>query len=174
MNTKITIKAALDIWSRKVESEHTPDSHIAPADLYELVIREPSDDIQESLLDHLSRCSLCVRELKDMADSVKEAEMWDFAMPRAAASDQIRWPKEIPTEGGRYTIEIRSSIAEDDTGLVTVHVQPGYVEKLEGKQVRVKDGVGQTLLRGVVIGGKVSQQIDNLAKLDPQFTVEPD
>lgn len=174
MNKRITLKEALRVWRNKIVHEGRLGRHIPPAELYELLVHPPASEIKASLLDHLIRCPLCLQELKDMVDSIEEAEAWDFALPKAAASEEIEWPKKIPTEGGKYTIVIRRNMSEKNRGVVTVQVAPCYRDTLEGKKVILRDGRPHVLLTGVIIDGEVSQEIEGLNAIIPRFAVEPE
>jgi hypothetical protein len=170
---EITLQAAWAAWSAHAPSVGGSGPHIPPATLYELLIQPPDPPTTEPLLQHLTRCPVCLQELKELAQSVREAEGWDTALPKVAASE-MRGPVRVPTEGGKYTIIIRRSVTDEQQGVITVEVAPPYRAQLEGKSVTVRDGQGRLLVRGRIINGEVSQVVEDLAGLIPRFLVEPE
>ena len=173
MSKRITLKGALGDWRARIASEGAPGEHIPPSVLYELLVRPPDNGDREDLLDHLVRCSRCVRELKEMVQDLEEAEAWDLALPRAAASE-VQWPKKIPAEGGKYTLVIRRKLSDQNSGVITLQVEAGHREALEGQSVILKEGRGHTLLRGKIVNGEVSQEVGELDRIVPRFWVEPE
>jgi len=173
MKKRITLQEALKNWRSTVTSEEGLGRHIPSSELYEFLIQPSASEIKDTSLNHLCRCPLCIQELKDLTASIEEAEVWDLALPRAAASEEIEWPMKIPTEGGKYTIIIRPNISDRSKGVVTVKVELTYRDTLEGKKVILKDGRGQILLSGVIIDGQISQDIEELDAILPRFVVEP-
>lgn len=173
MSEKVTLKEALGAWRRQIALEGAPGGHIPHAELYELLLRPAESGDKDDFLDHLVRCSRCVRELKEMVQDMEEAEAWDLALPKAAASE-VQWPKKIPAEGGKYTIVIRRDISDKNRGVITLQVEARHREALEGKSVILKEGRGHTLLRGKIVNGEVSQEVGELDRIVPRFWVEPD
>lgn len=174
MNRRITLKEALGAWRRRIASEGALGKHVPPSELYNLLIQPSDNGKKDYILEHLIICPICVQELKDIVQSIEEAEAWDLALPKAAASEEIQWPKKIPTEGGKYTIVIRRNISDKNRGVVTVEVAPPHRDTLEGKGIVLRDGRGHMLLRGKIFNGEVSQEIEGLDRIDPRFVVEPE
>jgi hypothetical protein len=169
----MTLRDGWAAWSAQSPSAGGSGPHIPPATLYELLIQPPDPPTTEPLLQHLTRCPVCLQELQELAQSLGESECWDTALPKAAASE-MRGPVRVPTEGGKYTIIIRRRVADERQGVMTVEVAAPYRAQLEGKSVTVRDGQGRLLVRGRIINGEVSQAVEDLAGLVPRFLVEPE
>lgn len=174
METRISLEKALEIWRANLTPGKDPGEHIPVSDLYAFLV-EPADiRHQDTLLPHVSRCQICRQELKDMLESIKMDENWDMAMPKAAASEKNQLPKITPTEGGKYQVIIRRSLKDANQGVVTVQARAVYWEKLDGRQIILRDGHGRVLIRGVIRGGEISQEVEDLDSIDPCFRIEPD
>jgi len=168
MDKRITIKEALENWREKAVLEEDIGEHIPPSELYELLIQSQDNEWAEERLNHLTRCPICLQEVKDIIACKKEAEAWDFALPKAATSEP-QWPKKIRLEGGKYTVIIRRNIHEKNKGLVILQVEGDYRDTLEGKTVRLLDGQDRICLQGKIIKGEVSQEIEKLDEVNLQF-----
>jgi len=172
MKKRITIKQALEAWKTSNLNEDIGD-HIPPGELYDLMIQSQGIELGEEQLNHLTSCPVCLQEIKDIIECRKEAEAWDFAMPKAATS-QTEWPKKIRLEGGKYSVTIRRNIHETQKGLVVLEVEKDYQKTLEGKSVQLLDGQGLICLEGIIFQGKISQEIENLDAVNLKcLTVRP-
>jgi len=173
MKRRVNLGDALEAWMEMQTAERGElADHIAPELLYSVLI-EPRHEQREDVLDHVIRCSPCLREFKDMAASIEEAAAWDVALPKAAGSE-LAWPKKIPTNDGKYLIEIRRSLSKEDSGVITLRVEEPFRSAIEGKTVRVFDGTRRVLLRGQIVDGEVSQPIDALSTIVSEFVVLTD
>jgi hypothetical protein len=170
MNKRITIKEALAAWQdNRLDGE--PGEHIPPSDLYELLIHDI--ELGEEQVNHLAGCPVCLKEIKGMVECRKEAETWDVALPKAAATEG-EWPKKIRLEGGKYTVTIRRNIHEVNKGLVELEVEKSYQKRLEGKSIQLLDGQGLICLEGDIYQSKLSQEIENLDAVNlKRLTVRP-
>jgi hypothetical protein len=172
MRRRIALKEALEIWRGTASSGKDLGKHVSSSDLFELLVGRSSDDIKSLLLRHISLCPQCLANFKDMVEAIEDSVPLDIALPKAAASDEMTWPKEIPTDGKKYTIILRRSITERNRGVVTLQINPAYRDALEGQVAVLRDGTGRILLRGTIINGEVSQQIEDMEKIDHRFLVE--
>jgi len=168
MDKRTTIKEALEKWREKAVLDEDIGGHIPPSELYELVIQSQDNEWGEVRLNHLTRCPICLQEVKDIIECRKEAEAWDFALPKAAISEP-QWPKKVLLEGGKYTVIIRRNIHEKNKGLVVLQVEDEYKNILEGKAVHLVDGEDRICLEGKIIKGEVSQEIEKLDEINLQF-----
>lgn len=173
MKRRSTLRDALEAWWTQNASMGELEPHLSPSDLYRLLIPSSHAGEKEERLNHLTQCPRCLRELKGIAQSIEEAEAWDLALPKAAASE-IDWPKKMPAEGGKYTVVIRRSIADPSRGVITLQVAMNYRETLEGKVVSLRDGRGHVLLKGKITNGEISQEIAALDMVIPRFLIEPE
>ncbi len=172
MNKRITLKEALETW-QAYGLNGDAGKHIPSAELYELLIQPQGIELEDSHLNHLTRCPACLQEIKDLIECRKDAEAWDFALPKAATSE-TEWPKKFRLEGGKYSVTIRRNIHETDKGLVVLEVGKGYQKTLEGKSVQLLDGQGLICLEGIIFHGKASQEIENLDAVNLKcLTVRP-
>jgi hypothetical protein len=174
MKRRIRLEEALRIWVKSSTSGMAAESHIPDHILYEFYADPRSGKHTREIIKHLSRCTLCMLELNEIAASTDYASVMDFALPKAAASDGMQWPKQIPTDQKKYLVVIRRSMAEKNKGVVTLQVEPSYRNELEGKRVAMRDGRDVVVLRGEIINGEVSHPIDDLDQLILRFSVEPD
>jgi hypothetical protein len=173
MIKQIKLKQALEAWQNEIISPTAKEKHIPAGELYDMLINKRPREDNEALLDHLSVCSHCMKELKDMKETIEEVKLWDLALPKAAASEKTDWPKNIMTEGGKYSIVIRRSITDKNKGLVSISVNPSHIEieKIEGKKVVLRDGRGRELLRQKIIDGEASQEVQDLDSIEFHFAV---
>jgi len=172
MKKRITIKKAMEAWKTSTLNEDI-GNHIPPSELYDLMIQPQGIELGEERLNHLTRCPVCLQEIKDIIECRKEAEAWDLALPKAATS-QTAWPKKIRLEGGRYTVTIRRNIRETKKGLLVLEVKKGYQKTLEGRSVQLIDGQGHICLEGIIFHAKISQEIENLGAVNLKcLTVRP-
>jgi hypothetical protein len=174
MNKKTTLKEALEAWVewRLAQEEREPPS---PAELYEFLRQPGNSAYRTPILALLDQSAASLRELGEMARSRTVAHErlgdWDIALPKAAATSAEGSGK-ITSEGGKYTIEIRPHLAQADRGIVVVRVALAHREALEGKVLILKDSSGQVLLRGKVVDGEVSQEIEGLSRIEYGFVVQ--
>ena len=175
MSRKITLEEGFEAWKTWRQSHESSGDHIPPEELYEFLIHPSEVPDRNNLLSHLTRCGTCLQEFEELVQSRAEAksrmETWDFALPKAAASE-IEGPRKIITEGGQYTIEIRPHVSDRSRGLATVQVSPQHREGLEGTILTLIDGKGRVVLQGHIVNGEVAQEIDNLEDLRPPFIVQ--
>ncbi len=172
MNRRMSVNTALQVWGEQ-RTAAGGAGHISPPELYELLIHPLNNGIKEQLLEHLTRCPVCLQEAKEIQAAIEAAAAWDLVLPRAAASE-IEWPKRIPSEGGKYVIEIRRSVSKERQGVITVKVAEPYKSRLEGKTVSVTDGMGRRLVTGQISDGEVSQVIDEVDGIVLRFLVRPE
>jgi hypothetical protein len=171
MQRSVTLQEAIATWSNHLER---PEPHISPEEMYELLMHPAGISQDTKLLLHLSQCPVCLQEFQEIVQSREDAAVWDLALPRAAATEDSQWPKNIPVEGGKYIIEIRRSLSRKNHGMITLRVTDVYRETLEGKTVCVTDETGRSLLHGQIIDGEFSQTIDDLKNLGVCFCVRPE
>jgi hypothetical protein len=70
---------------------------------------------------------------------------------------------------------IRRNIHEKNKGLIILQVESEYRDTLEGEAVHLLDGQDRIFLKGKIINGEVSQEIEKLDEVDLQFLkVRPD
>lgn len=167
---KTTLREALGAWATHPAGE--AGEHIPPAELYEF-LRQPGERAGE-VLAHLESCPRCAQELRQMQESLAQAEErlagWDVAWPKAAASPQTSTQR-ILTEAGKYTIEIHPHTVQRNRGIITLQVSPQYRALLEGKRVSLKDGEGRVLLEGKIVNGEAAQEVEGLDRIDVGFVV---
>lgn len=173
MRKRMTLKEVLAVWRDQRVSAEDLGEHLSPAELYTLLIQPSHNRKRDEILDHLTRCPRCLQECKEIAESIEEAAVWDVALPKAAATE-MAWPKKMPAEGGKYLIEIRRYLGKENKGVITVKVEERYKAALEGKSIVVTDGRGRLLLKGPISDGEVSQVIEGLESIAPQFLVQPE
>lgn len=175
MNRRVSLKDALQCWREEYgHGEAAMGRHIPIPELYEVIIGGVGKTLQEADLDHLAACAVCARELRELVTSIAEAEAWDTVLLKAAAAGEGQWPKRIPTGNGKYVIELRRNLDEPDKGLITLRVEAGFRDKLEGKKVVLLDGHGQKILQGEIKDGAFSQEVDALEEIDLNFKVKLD
>ena len=173
MNKPVKLQQALKAWHTHVGSEAAKENHIPVEDMYDMLINRSESPGKEDLLNHLSVCSRCLRQFLEIRQAIRETELWDMALPKAAASETIEWPKKFITEGGKYAVIIRRSVTDPNKGLVSIQVNPSRMEKnkVEGKKVVLKDGKNRELLRQKVIDGEASQELEDLGSIDFNFLI---
>ena len=174
MDGKITLDEALGRWSTWKGSQASSGEHIAPEELFELLVHPLEIPGREQLLTHLTRCAACLGEFQVLVESREAAgtrlERWDLALPRAAASP-IEGPRRIFTEGRKYTIVIRPHVSDTSRGLITVQVAPQHQQALEGETLRLLDGQGRVVLEGRVTNGEVAQEVADIEAIETTFFV---
>ena len=164
-----SLKGALDAWrrSRRGHSEHP-----SLPQLYELLLE--THQANEALIEHVSGCPACQKTLGELLSAQDEAResfaLWDLALPKAAASS-LENTRQISSEGGRFTIEIRRHLTDANKGIVTVQASQQFRDAVEGKTVVLQDGAGRVLLEGRMVNGEVSQEIDGLDTIDYGFVI---
>jgi hypothetical protein len=174
MNKPVRLKQALKAWHINVaSSEALRENHIPVEEIYDMLINRSDNAGNDDLLAHLSVCSRCFREFVKIRKAIREADLWDMALPKAAASETIDWPKKFMTESGKYAIIIRRSVTDPNKGLVSIQVNPARIEKnkVEGKTEVLKDGKKRELLRQKIIDGEASQEQEDLKSIDFNFVV---
>lgn len=173
MKNKITLKDAFRAWASGPSGD--TGAHIPPAELYELLIRPGAQTAE--MLKHLTRCPACARELREMAEDLAQAEAcmvgWDLALPKAAAtSTSSTW--RLPTEAGKYTIELHPHSSDQNRGLITLQVASQYRSQLEGHRVSLRDSRGRLLLEGKIVNGEAAQEVTDLDQIEAGFIVRAD
>ena len=163
---RIGLSQALQTWRKEALSKMQLKEHLSLPDLYDLVVATREDRVDQTALQHITRCKLCARELKNIVESIQEAQAWDVALTKAAASNQ-EGAIIVKTKGGKYTISIRRNLSGETNGLITVEANPRYVKKLEGKIIEVRDHKKRVLLRGMLVCGEISQRIEGIEDIDP-------
>ena len=168
-----TLREALDAWGETHDA--SGESHLTPAQLYEFGLSLKRGESGAEILDHTARCATCLATLNTLLDGMEEAEermvLWDVALPKAAATP-VEGARKIPTEGGRFTIEVRQHLSDPNKGIIAVQVSHQFRETLEGRTVTLRDGSGKVLLSGRIINGEVSQEIDDLDAVDYGLMVQ--
>jgi len=154
------------IWQTHIEN-HEHGGHPTVSEMYDFLITGNLSD-GNSILAHLSRCSVCRAEFHKMLEALKETEALDIALPQLAGTKNIGGFLKIDTEGGKYTIIIQRSLKEKDIGMITVEVAENYREKLEGDAIILEDRKGRKLLEGTIVNGQVSQKVRDLENIDIQ------
>jgi hypothetical protein len=157
MAKRTTLGEAIQIWRA-----HAPGPHPTLDDLYTAAARGGLEAMP-ALLEHVARCGRCARELQALVECVAEAESFDLALPRAAAS-ALGAPVVLATECGRYAIGFYPR-GEDDA-LVTIEVKAPDAAALEGAVVTVRDGGGMVVLSAPIVLGRASGRVGNRARLD--------
>jgi hypothetical protein len=173
MKKKIALKDALDAWAAGPPAG--AGDHVPPAELYEFLSRLAPP--APALLEHLTRCPWCAREMRQMAENLPRAEThlagWDLALPKAAATDTASvW--RVPTEAGKYTIEFHPHSSDKTRGLITLQVAPQYRSQLEGHRVALRDSKGRLLLEGRIVNGEAAQELRDLDRIEAGFIVHTD
>jgi hypothetical protein len=174
MSDERTLREAIAAWMDQLRSTKAGDLPFTPAELYDFLLQPQTHprgaEIRAALLQHPQLAVL----LAELAASRKEAETrlgtWDMALPKAAAVAGEGTGR-ITTEGGKYTIEIRPHLDKVNHGLVVVRVAVPYRDRLEGTMLELQDSSGQLLVRGRVVDGEVSGELENLTQIDYGFVV---
>jgi hypothetical protein len=167
MGLETIIKKALACWSSDVAGRERVRSHLATSQLYDFVFHHLSEQEESVTLAHLPYCPACRSDLKVLLRSTSEAEIWDFALPQAAASGRIEQVIRVHTEMGKYTITLRPGISPNTPVLITVEINDlAYRKRLEGRTIYVRDGKERSIVQGVITQGEVSrwleQPLDNV------------
>jgi hypothetical protein len=176
MSDERTLRQAIEAWMGQLRHAEGGGLPFAPAELYDFLLQPQSHprgaEIREALLQHPQLAVL----LAELAASRREGEVrlgaWDMALPKAAAVAGEGTGR-ITTEGGKYTIEIRPHLDKVNHGLVVVRVAAPYRDQLEGAVLELQDSSGQLLVRGRVVDGEVSGELENLTQIDYGFVVRP-
>lgn len=153
----------------------TAGAHLSPPELYEL-LRRPNAPADQ-LFAHLAACPACARELREMVENLALAEAhlagWDLALSRAASTSSIsHW--RLPTNAGKYTIELHPHTSDQNRGLISVQVAPQYRDLLEGHHVSLRDSQGRLLLEGKIVNGEAVQEVTDIAQIETGFIVRTD
>jgi hypothetical protein len=117
-----------------------------------------------ALVRHLMRCGECMRELGELAESIRETVGCDLLLAKAAAAP-LTAPVSIGTECGKYAIALYPR-PDADEALIAVEVAPALRDALEGSTLTVSDRGGRTLVSAPVVLGRVSGRIHGLASID--------
>jgi len=165
MKKRISLREALDAWAVYHTEIGVPRRHIPIYELYDLLLLPSEAQHKSPLLQHLLTCPFCLDEFKALSRNREETQIWDIAFAKAASSGELLWPKIIPSEDGRYVIEITQSLEQSNKGLIIVRVNDPYKNDMEGKRITVTDKAGRPILKGEVIAGEASQPVDNLDRL---------
>ena len=149
---------------KKMVHDHKPDRHPTSSELYQFLVEGEQAQNRTEILDHLSECTFCFQEITKMIDARKEADFFDIALPKTAATSIDGVP--IPFEGGKGIVVIRPYVEERDKGIITIEIKSTSKEQFEGKEVVLRDGKGEVLLKGKVIDGEVSQKVEAIKDID--------
>lgn len=168
-----TLREGLDAWGASPGARD--EGHLTPAQLYDFALAVQRGESGGEAFDHIARCGGCLETLNDLLAGMEDAEermrLWDIALPKAAATP-VEEMRSIPTEGGRFTIEIRRHLTDAHKGIIAVQVSHQFRDTLEGRTVTLRDGAGKVLLQGRIINGEVSQEIDDLDTVDYGLMVQ--
>lgn len=174
MNRQTTLKAALATWLERRKPQEEGVLPIAPGELYEFLLHPEQHPRREEILAALGDSAEQLAELGEMMHSQRLAaqrlQNWDLVLPKAAAvagESQGRFT----TEGGKYTVEIRPHLTQAGRGLVVVRVAATFQEALEGQVLVLEDSEGVLLLKGKVVDGQVSQEVESLNRIGYGFVV---
>lgn len=174
MNRQTDLDAAFTTWLERQRTQGEGELRIAPGDLYAFLLDPERHPRREEILAALGQSAEQLAELGEMMHSQRLAaqrlQEWDVVLPKAAAvagESQGRFT----TEGGKYTIEIRPHLTQPGRGLVVVRVAAAFQDALEGQVLVLEDSEGVLLLKGKVVDGQVSQELESLSRIGYGFVV---
>ena len=174
MNRHTNLDTAFSTWLERRSAQDEGELPIASGELYAFLLDPERHPRREEILAILGESAEQLAELGEMMHSQRLAaqrlEQWDVALPKAASvagENQGRFT----TEGGKYTIEIRPHLTQPGRGLVVVRVAADYQEAVEGQVLILEDSEGTLLLKGRVVDGQVSQEVEALSQIGYGFVV---
>ncbi len=174
MNRQTDLDTAFTTWLDQHRLQDGEALPISPGELYEFLLDPEHHPRRTEILAALGASAEQLAELGEMMESQRLAaqrlEHWDMALPKAAAvagENQGRFA----TEGGKYTIEIRSHLTLPERGLVVVRVAAAHQEAVEGQVLVLEDSDGEVLLKGKVVNGQVSQELASVSRIIHGFVV---
>ncbi|MCC7261778.1 MAG: hypothetical protein IT369_04555 [Candidatus Latescibacteria bacterium] len=174
MSQDRTLREAIETWMAQRHERNATALPFGPADLYEFLLHPAAHPRRAEIVQALGEDPRLGAMLNELAASQREAALrlagWDIALPKAAAVAGEGTGR-ITTEGGKYTIEIRPRLDQVDRGLVVVRVAAAFRDQLEGETLVVQDSRGQVLVRGRVVDGEVSGELESLEGIDYGFVV---
>lgn len=174
MNEKKALREVIAAWIARLQAQETEEAQFSPAELYDFLLDPEHHPRRDEIVKALGESASVSALLTEMAASRREAAArlagWDIALPKAAAVAGERAGR-IITEGGKYTIEIRPHLDKPNHGLVVVRVATAYREDLEGKELVLEDSRRQVLIKGRVVDGEVSNELDQLDQIEYGFVV---
>lgn len=174
MNGKRSLREALETWRAQWGSQETEETPCSPAELYDFLLHPEHHPRRAEIIAALGVSAGLSAMLIELAASKREAGSrladWDIALAKAAAVAGERTGR-ITTEGGKYTIEIRPHLDKPDHGLVVVRVAAAYRDDLEGKELVLEDSRGEVLVRGRVVDGEVSNELEQLSQIEYGFVI---
>lgn len=174
MNDERSLREAIEAWSARLGSQETGETPFSPAELYDFLLHPEHHPRRDKIIAALGVSAGLSAMLTELAASKREARArmagWDIALAKAAAVAGERTGR-ITTEGGKYTIEIRAHLGKPDHGLVVVRVAAAYRDDLEGKELVLEDSRGQVLVKGRVVDGEVSRELDQLSQIEYGFVI---
>ncbi|RKY26794.1 MAG: hypothetical protein DRP61_05410 [Candidatus Omnitrophota bacterium] len=158
----ISLKDILNLWV----SQKKDRNHISIDELYDFLNQNVSLERRAEIMEHLIRCSVCSKKLKELMEAEEKANAMDVVFLKAAATFKPEWPIRVQTEGGKYIVTISPHEEEPERGLITVEVDRYWTRQIEGRPIVVRDGNKRELLRGTVINGKVAGKLDKLSDIE--------
>jgi hypothetical protein len=174
MSDERSLREAIEIWMMQLQGQSSGELPFTPAELYEFLLHPEQHPRRSEIRQVLDENPALAVMLSDLAAGQREARArmgaWDLALPKAAAVAGEGTGR-ITTEGGRYTIEIRPHLDKINRGLVVVRVAAAYRDQLEGEVLELQDSRGQVLVKGRVVDGEVSGELESLSQIDYGFVV---
>lgn len=174
MSDERTLREAIEVWMAQLRPRESEELPFTPAELYDFLLQPEQHPRRNEIRQALGEYPQLAALLNDLAVSQREAVArlgdWDVALPKAAAVAGEGTGR-ITTEGGKYTIEIRPHLDKINRGLVVVRVAAAYRDQLEGKLLELQDSRGQQLVKGRVVDGEVSGELESLSRIDYGFVV---
>jgi len=164
MNTETQINAAmineaLGLWNER--SRFSIKDHPPEPQIYDFVTGIASDRERKDMLNHLSFCPECRKNMWKM----EAGPMVDVACQRAAASRE-KTSFAVLTESGRCRILFRKLLNQKGKGVINLRAEPPHRKSLEGKKLVVTDRTGKELIRGEVVNGETPGRIVNADEID--------
>lgn len=174
MNDERTLREAIETWMAQLRAQESEETRFTPAELYDFLLHPEHHPRRDEIVKALGESAAVSALLTELAASRREAASrladWDIALPKAAAVAGEGTGR-ITTEGGKYIIEIRPHLDKPDHGLVVVRVAAAHREHLEGKELVLEDSRGQVLVKGRVVDGEVSNELEQLSQIEYGFVV---
>ena len=174
MNRQTNLDTAFSTWLERRSTQDEGELPIASGELYEFLLDPEQHPRKEEILAILGESAEQLAELGEMMHSQRLAaqrlEQWYMALPKAAAEAGENQGR-FTTEGGKYTIEIRPHLTQPGRGVVVVRVAAAFQEAVEGQVLVLEDSEGVLLLKGKVVDGQVSQEVESLRKIGYGFVI---